>query len=110
MISLILVFLAAICNAIMDNLTHHWYMSVFNNVKLDLKFWNSELSWIVRSLEYTNYKLDAWHIFKSSMIILLALAIVFYSPMVNWFVYLILIGVLLNFSFNFGYNQYINKK
>ncbi len=111
MISLILVFLTAGCNAIMDSITHHWHKSVFNGVEFDANFWNPQISW---KNKYNNQSFDffsdAWHIFKSSMIVLLALAIVFYSPMINWFVDIILIGVVWNFSFNWAYNHYLNKK
>ncbi len=111
MISLILVFIAAFLNAIMDNITHHWYKSVFNDVEFDANFWNPEISWKNKYVNQSfDFFSDAWHMCKSIMIVLLALAIVFHSSIVNWFVDIILIGVVWNVSFNWAYNHYLNRK
>lgn len=115
-ISLILVVLAAIANACMDNLSHHWYKSIFN--KLNSKFWNPEISWKLGYIPHTKYKFDAWHIFKSTMIICLCAAIALYNP--EWlfpgnrkyscFIAFCLFGIAWNGTFNLFYNHILNRK
>ena len=87
---------AAICNSIMDTLTHHFGSSVFK--ELDPIFWNALLSGNNKYINgipslgrrYTtilgikiiipSFFSDAWHPFKSAMIIFLAIALVNYRP------------------------------
>jgi hypothetical protein len=115
--------LAAICNACMDTLAHHYYTSIFykpsniNNAKW-ISFFNPDISSIsAYTLPYTKYKVDAWHLFKSSMIIFLALSITFAwmsgPPLLNiWWYYLgffILLGIIWNGIFNIFYNHLLLK-
>jgi hypothetical protein len=110
--SLIFWVLAAICNSVMDTLVHHYSTSVFK--KLNSAVWNPEVSWKSAAyLPYTKYKIDAWHLFKSAMIIFLALSIIsawiFGPPLLNvWWFYLITfvwLGVVWNGVFNLFYNH-----
>lgn len=108
MISLVLWALASVCNAVMDTLAHHFYVSVFQ--KKDPKFWNPEVSWKeVGYLPFTKFKADAWHLVKSLMIILIALAICFKPYWVKTgmdiIMYLILLGVVWNGTFSLFYNK-----
>lgn len=112
--SLILWTLAAICNSACDTLSHHYYSSVFCRKGWSAKFWNPILSSTeAYVIPYTKYKLDAWHLFKSSMIILLALSITFAwmygPPLLNvWWYYVglfILLGIVWNGVFNLFYNH-----
>lgn len=109
MISLFLIFFAAIANAIMDNLVHHYYKSIFNNSEFDPKFWNPDISWIREPLARTGYKLDAWHIFKSAMIVFMVLAVISYSPILGWFGDLCIYGLAWNLIFNLFYNHVLNR-
>jgi len=110
--SLIFFALAAMCNAVMDTLVHHYYRSIF--VNMNKYFWNPEESWLhAKVIPFTKYKLDAWHLFKSAMIIFLALAVISAwvsgPPLLNvWWFYLIAfiwLGVLWNGVFNLFYNH-----
>ena len=107
MISYILLALASICNAIMDTLAHHYSSSKFQN--LNDKFWNPNISWqYAHYLPFTNYKIDAWHLFKSAMIVFMCASICF----ANSFNILdfICLGILWNIIFNLFYNHLLIKK
>ncbi len=117
--SMILVVLAAICNACMDTLVHHWDSSVFYKPNcIENNRWNSffnpeKSSVSAYILPFTKYKVDAWHLLKSLMIILLVGAIVISlasePPIFNvWWFYLglfIWFGILWNGTFNIFYNH-----
>jgi len=80
-VALILWILAAMCNAIMDTLVHHFDTSIFKNK--DRMFWDPAISWrnkyvdrdstkSIRKLWIFDYPVaftDAWHFFKSLMIV-----------------------------------------
>jgi hypothetical protein len=51
--SIILVALAAVCNAIMDVLSHHYPRSIFN--RFNPKWWNPKTSWMNK---YVNWPED----------------------------------------------------
>jgi hypothetical protein len=108
MISYIFLGFASICNAIMDTLTHHFSQSIFRN-KND-KFWNPNISWQYNNfLPLTKYRVDAWHLFKSAMIIFICLAIV--SAKKLNIIDFVLLGSLWNLVFNIFYNHVlINNK
>lgn len=117
--SLIFWMLAAICNAVMDTLEHHFSTSIFNHRKLKDKFWNPFISsWCAPYIRFTKYKLDAWHLFKSSMIVFQALSITFAwmygPPLLNiWWYYIgffIMLGITWNGTFNIFYNHILIKK
>lgn len=129
MIYLILVvlfwILAAICNAVSDTLDHHYYVSIFhrpeniNNARWT-NFFNPEKSSIsAYILPFTKYKLDAWHLSKSLMIIffvcsLLCAIKVPNIPILNtgWFLLIMFIGLglLWNGTFNLFYNHLLKTK
>jgi len=127
MISLLLVALAAICNAVMDVISFHYKQSIFT--KYNPQWWNPAISWKneyidwdndVRtekvifilnlfSIKYPTFLTDAWHFFKSLMIVLLGFAIVLYNPVVNIYVDIILVGLAWNLIFNVFYNKIFKK-
>jgi len=127
MISLILVGIAAICNAVMDVLQFHYKQSIFD--KYNSKWWNPAISWKNKYVDWDNYLrnrkqlnifnlfyidypiflTDAWHFFKSSMIVLLGLAIVFYNPVINIYVDIVLIGIVWNMVFKVFYSKFFRK-
>jgi hypothetical protein len=132
MLSLILsalfIAFASICNAIMDVTSHHFERSVFYKVK-NKYWWDSANSWknkyingdstlgrikwnilgikINKPVQIT----DAWHFFKTLMIIFLCGAIVagLTSTMVFSWYYLIAMfitsGVIWNTTFSLFYNR-----
>jgi hypothetical protein len=103
--SYIFLAIAAIFNAIMDTLTHHFSTSVFKNKNEE--FWNPNVSWkFATFFPYTKYRVDAWHLAKSAMIVNICLAIVSFNG--NWWEFFIL-GLLWNFSFNIFYNKILRN-
>lgn len=106
-ISLILFAVAAAINALMDTLEHHFSTSIFR--KLDQRFWNPLVSWkFVRRI--FGYPIDAWHLLKSSMIILIVMAITFHGQIIiyelfnmSFFVEIFVYGVVWNLVFNIFY-------
>lgn len=129
--SIILIMLAAICNAVMDTITHHWEESVFDKPTGEITdydfWWNPEYSWINkyhnRDTEKPIKKIcfglfdkpftDAWHTFKSLMICFLMLAVLVAwlsePPFLNvwWFclAFYIFLGLVWNLTFNLFYNK-----
>ena len=108
MITLLLISLAAIFKAVADTLQHHFDTSVFS--KLNLKFWNPVVSCeFAPFLPLTKYRLDAWHIANSGMIISFICAVVFSHPVTAWWLGIIIGGVAFNLVFNLFYNQILVK-
>lgn len=128
MISLLLVALAAICNALMDTISFHYKQSIFT--KFNPQWWDPLISWKNKyidwdndvrmerqlfignlfSIKYPTFLTDAWHFFKSLMIVLLGFAIVLYVPVVNIYVDIILVGLAWNLTFNVFYNKLFKKR
>ncbi len=132
-LSLLFFSLAAVCNALCDNLQHHWYKSIFNNPKRNLKWWNGELSWLNKYQDGQVAKgfvkwnawgvrftkpvcfTDAWHFFKSLMVVLLALSgVTLYGnrmdlSLVGYLIILCLYGIVWIGTFNLFYNRILNK-
>lgn len=83
MLTIILFILSAICNAITDIISRHFEISIFSSY--NNKYWNPSVS--CNDDNVCNKMcclqvfrcLDAYHLFKSLMIIFLILAIVFYN-------------------------------
>jgi len=118
MISFLLVSLAAICNAIMDVTQFHFYRSVFNSEGFSESWWNGDISW---RNKYKNgtvaqgrnsipiWFTDAFHFFKSSMILLLCLSVVFHQELLNWWIDLLIYGFLWNSFFKMFYKYILRK-
>ncbi len=89
---MILFALAAACNAVGDKLAHHFTSSVFKN--LDPYFWDPMISWknkwvngkrrkLIGPINYPVQLTDAWHFFKSLMLVFLGFAVAFHTPIYN---------------------------
>ena len=113
MLSVLLIILAAICNAAMDSVSHHFSSSIFR--WKDEKFWNAQVSWQYAKM-IGGYKFDAWHLFKTLMLFFLFAAVVHYKPIsANLFTAMIpfahqlidwcLLGTIWNLTFNLFYNK-----
>jgi hypothetical protein len=101
--SIILIFLAAILNAFMDTLAHHFSTSIFK--ELNVKFWNPNISWEYAK-KINGYVFDAWHMGKSLMIFCLMGAVVMYVPITNYkLLDWAILGVLWNTTFSLFYNK-----
>jgi hypothetical protein len=117
--SFILFILAAICNAVIDVTQFHYYRSIFNNEPFSESWWNGNISW---RNKYKNgtvsqgrnnipvWFTDAFHFFKSLMITLLALAVVFYKPLINWWVDFIALGLSWNIFFSLFYKHILKTR
>lgn len=110
--------LAAICSAIMDTLKFHYYNSIFHTKFGDKNaFWNEDIKgakpYIIPG---TKYKVNAWHLFKSTMIISLALTSCFMFLAGTCITYLpykiiVVIGLLIMYGFRWNgfFNLFYNK-
>jgi len=80
----------------------HFNASVFH--KLDPTFWSKDASWNTATHVF-GYKVDAWHLSKSLVVVCLCLAIVL--PAVarfKWWMELLIAGALWNITFNISYH------
>ena len=98
-ITLILVALASVCNAVMDVLKTRYNTSIFNN--LSHQTWlKPALSWrnkwkngdpskgpkFFGSTTFLVFLTDFWHLAKFFMLLFLSFAIVFREPMFAWYI------------------------
>lgn len=104
MLSLILIFLAGVCNSIMDVLSFRYEISRFDKLEND-KWFNPSISWknkwkdgdskkgerFLGSSTVFVFLTDAWHFFKTLMLLLIAVSIIFYKPMINSYIDIIII-------------------
>jgi len=135
MISLILFCLAAICNSVQDTVDHHYYKFRWKD-KWNPMWWNASVSWKNKYVDRDVSKgfkkwnilgivinkpvqiTDAWHFFKTLMIILLAFSVVFYVPIVTFFEYkllnilldVLLLGIVWNNTFSLFYDKILVTK
>ena len=104
MISLILFCFASMLNAVMDTLFDHFTTSIFRNLNPD--FWDPMVSWKhCNVIPIIQYPIDAWHLMKSGMVIIICFSIVLYTPIINIYVDFLIFGVLWNIIFNLFFNK-----
>jgi hypothetical protein len=95
----------------MDTLSHHWYGSWFRRKGFSEQFWNPAVSWenkyenwfclFGKYIKVPSQISDAWHIFKTLMIIFMVLSIVTYNPVSSWWwVDLLIYGTVWNVWFS----------
>lgn len=96
----VLIILAAFFNAVMDKTkdTIQYKSSVFKKWG---KFWNDEEP--TKYFWFTKYKLNAWHLSKSLMIICICAAMS--STIWEFIIY----GIIWNLVFNFMYNKALKR-
>jgi hypothetical protein len=70
--------------------------SVFKN--LNKAFWCKEISWANAKMIFS-YRLDAWHLSKSAMILCIVGSILSFEMKHEWWVHLISFGLIWNFTF-----------
>ena len=106
MIAAILIVLAAICKAVADTLAHHFDISIFK--KKRQRFWNPAVS-SNEAPRIFNYKIDAWHLFNSGMLVFLIGAIPVHDRFdllhLKWWVEILAGGGLFIVVFNTFYNK-----
>jgi hypothetical protein len=114
----------------MDTSNHHYSVSIFRNY--NPMWWNGEISWknkyidgnsnlgfrklfpnkkgFMGSINYPVQLTDAWHFFKTLMIVFLVLSIITFDKtiMVNPYGYItvfVVYGIIWNIFFNIFYNK-----
>lgn len=116
MISLLFLICASIAWAVIDTLSHHYFVSVFNG--LDRMFWNPEISWknkykenlrdpkFFGSTSFLVWTTDAFHLFKSISIVCFILAVVSYRGFTAyWLLDLAIYGAAFNSVFTLFYHR-----
>lgn len=98
--SLLFFVLAALCNSVMDTLRFHYESSPFRH--RNPKFWNPNVSYKY-ARKILGWKFDAWHLFKSGMIVFILLAIVSYDVTLAWWFDFIVFGICWNIVFSTSY-------
>ena len=97
MVSLILVILAAVLNAVMDILSYRYDLSVFSKYPKFYQFTVPALSWqnkwkngdrkqgerFFGSSTFLVWTTDAWHLSKTLMLLCFSIAIVMYAPIIH---------------------------
>ena len=117
-VSLSLWVLAAICNAVMDTLAHHFAASIFT--KWSWNFWDPRLSWGNKRYDddkwygWVNNTIlvwvtDGWHLFQMLMKTFIVLSIIFYQPIVTWYWDVLIFTVTWGIIFEIFY-KYLLKK
>ena len=108
MLSALFLFIASALNAVMDALENeNFYESIFSD--MDETFWYKRKSWKFARKVFS-YKIDAWHLAKSGMIIFFLLAIVSYEPVLGGALDVICGGLLWNFTFWLFYHKLFGVK
>lgn len=141
-LSLLFLMLASICNSIMDKTSHHFHKSVFKKMK-NSNWWNPTESWKLKYVDgivengrvkwnILGFKFnkpvqvtDAWHFFKSLMIIFMCTSIVLmtlslpftikdiYDCMdyvLNFILHLLITGFIWNKTFTLFYHKIWEEK
>ena len=88
----ILIFLAVVCNVVMDKTkdTIQYESSVFYKWGWDRTFWNDE-DYNKGFIPFTKYKLNAWHLSKSLMLWLLFAIPFVYKPFLGHLDYVLML-------------------
>ncbi len=107
---MVFIILAAICDALIDTLQHHWYKFRFKD-KVDKQWWNPQISWQNKyNPDVMIVQLsDAWHLFKTIKIILWVIAVVTYQIIINPLIDILIIGLIRNLVFSIFYNKVFVK-
>jgi hypothetical protein len=120
----LLIALAAICNAVMDTCREHYDISIFSKYAcFNKQFWDASISWLNKYAKFPQttaisrfYKIplvqsfsDAWHLFKSIMILSLCTALALTAIDGFFIASIVLYGTVWNLSFNLFYNNLLRK-
>lgn len=104
----ILLTVAAILKALADTVDHHFDTSIFR--RYNAAFWDRDVS-EDKARHIFGYKIDAWHIALSGMIVAMISAVTLHTPKLNWWQEVLIGGAWWNVVFNLFYNKiFILKK
>ena len=106
LISPLLIFLAACACATYEVLDRHFFESRFRNLPQD--FWYPHRSWKVAPKIF-GYRVDAWHLLKSCMVVALVCAIYFHHPVLAWYFEIPIGGAIWNVTFTLFYHTIWRK-
>jgi hypothetical protein len=124
MISFILIFLSGILNAIMDVLDFKFNSSIFATCK-NQQWINPNISWknkwkyideiwigekFFGSSTFLVFLTDLWHLCKFLMLLFIMSAIVFYNPLLNWWVDFLLLYCIFTITFEIFFSKVFIKK
>ena len=126
MISLILIIIAAIFNAIMDTVSFRYGISVFSKWTKYEQFLDPQQSWVNKykhnnptlgpkffgSKTFLVWTTDLWHLSKMLMITLLTFAIAFYTPIITTghiLVDILINSSILHFAFSSTFSLFWDK-
>lgn len=104
MVSYLFIALAAFFNACMDAWENAPNFNESTFKYWNRKFWLKEESWAY-SKKIFGYRVDAWHLAKSLMVICIGLAISFMDLRHEWWVKLVTVGVIWNVVFVLVYHK-----
>ena len=125
MLTLIFVFLAAVCNAVMDVITYRFDTSIFSKVVRLKWFIDPKVSWRNKyknedpsqgaNFPFSTTVLcaitDLWHLTKNIMLVLLYVGITCYIPIINPVLDVILYYIVFGVTFEICWSRlFIIKK
>ena len=125
MLTLIFVFLAAVCNAVMDVITYRFDTSIFSKVVRLKWFIDPKVSWRNKyknedPSQGANFPFsttilcaitDLWHLTKNIMLVLLYVGITCYIPIINPVLDVILYYIVFGVTFEICWSRlFIIKK
>jgi len=115
MISFILMFIAGVANACMDVIKYHWDKCIFTT-------WSNQ-NWINPALSWPNkwkpktklgdlimstilvWVTDFWHFCKALMLTAIMASIIFYTPLINWWIDFILLYSIFTITFELFFSK-----
>jgi len=136
MIVIILVIVIAICNAIMNTISHHYSTSIFTTYyyRFPARFWDPYYSWRNKYIDMDPKNgrvkwfwkinkpvqiIDAWHLFKTIMIVSMISAIVlgntlpsiciFEKEWMNIGSWILILGTIWNIVFSLFYEIILRR-
>ena len=120
MISLVLMILAGICNAIMDVLQFKFRISIFRCNRVQ-PWANPEISAVNKwkydkdgicigekffgSSTFLVWLTDFWHLAKFLMLLFISASIIFYQPLINWYVDIFLMYCAFTITFELFFSK-----
>lgn len=123
MLSLLFVALAGMLNAIMD-LCGKFDQSIFSKISFMRSFMDTTASWknkykngdksqgsrFFLSTKAFVFLTDMWHLCKTLMLLFLSLAIVFYVPILTWYIDALIFWILFGTAFTVFYDYLFRLK
>lgn len=108
-IKLLLIVMAAVSNAIMDTSADHFEVSIFKG--MNAVFWDkATAAKFSKFIRFTKWRCDAWHLFKSIMLLCFSVAIVLPNTILPWWAAWLIGTAVWILTFNLFYNKILRRK